>query len=250
MPMSYRALCNDFYINQRLSLKMDLPMRRETVLAMFDRVRRERPWMERFRRQPHELSLESRPNGLGGSQQQWVALRKSSVRSGSVNPESADEAFGLHRLVAEICPYFLDISALDIDHVELLFGFDLIAAGNHDAIAFAALMGGTPLAALVEMPESLVLECAPVLAIALDASCSLQAHVEIKTRSSTRQVRTGEYREEPMSVYLTVRKYGPISDLKDLAVVQTMLIEKGEELIATHVVPHVLTPIRDAIAAG
>jgi len=250
MPMSYRALCNDFYINQRISLKMDLPMRRDTVLAMFDRVRREHPWMERFRRYQHELALESRPNGIGGSQQQWVALRKSSVRSGSVNPETAEDAFKLHRLVLELSPYFLDISALDIDHVELLFGFDLIAAGNHDAMVFNALLKNSPLASLADEPGAVILECPPVLGIALDESCSLQAHMEVKTRSSTRQVRTGEYRDEPMSIYLTVRKYGPIDDIKDLAKVQELLVEKGEELVSTHVVPQVLTPIRDAIAAG
>lgn len=250
MPMSFRALCNDFYINQRVALKMDLPMRRDTVLAMFDRVRREHPWMERFRRYHNELALESAPRGTSGSQQQWVALRKASVRSGSVNPETADEALKLHRLVLEICPYFLDISPLDIDHVELLYGFDLMAAGNHDAIVFRALMQNSPLASLVDAPDAVVLECPPVLGVALDESCSLQAHVEVKTRTSTHQVRTGEYRDEPLSVYLTIRKYGPINDLKDLAGVQTLLVEKGEELVTSKIVPNVLMPIREAIVSG
>ncbi|MGE3109435.1 MAG: hypothetical protein AB7G11_15310 [Phycisphaerales bacterium] len=248
--MSYRALCSDFYVNQRVALKMDLPMRRDTVLAMFDRVRREHPWMERFRRYQHELSLESRTPAGGDTQQQWLALRKSSVRSGSVNPESPEDAFRLHRLVLEISPYFLDISALDIDYVELLFGFDLTAMGNHDAMAFNALLRSSPLAHFADAPGSIVLECAPVLGIALDEGCTLQAQVEVKTRSSARQVKTGEYREEPLSIYLTVRKYGPIDDIKDLAKLQSMLIEQAEELIASRVVPHVLMPLRDIIASG
>lgn len=257
MTMSYRALCNDFYINQRISLKMDLPMRRDTVLAMFDRVRREHPWMERFRRYQHELALESHhPSSsasalaIAAAPQQWLALRKASVRSGSVNPESVDDAFRLHRLVLEISPYFLDISALDIDHVELLYGFDLITMGNHDAMAFNALLRQSTLGSIADAPGAVVLDCAPVLAVALDESLSLQAQVEIKTRSSARQVRTGEYREEPLSIYLTVRKYGPIDDIKDLTQVQTMLIEEGETLVNDRVVPHVLMPLRDAMASG
>src|SRR5580765_344405 len=109
MPLSYRALCSDFYINQRLSLKMDLPMRRDTVLTMFDRVRRQQPWMDRFRRYRNELALESSAHG---PTQHWLALRRSSVRCGSVNANTDDEAFGLHKLVLEIAPYFLDISPL------------------------------------------------------------------------------------------------------------------------------------------
>jgi hypothetical protein len=153
MPMSYRALCNDFYVNQRVSLKMDLPMRRDTVLTMFDRVRREHPWMERFRRYNNELALESKTPTAGESQhQQWVALRKSSVRSGSVNPETTEEAFRLHKLVLDVAPYFLDISPLDIDHIELLFGFDLVAMGNHDAMAFGALLRSSMLSNFAESP--------------------------------------------------------------------------------------------------
>ena len=55
--------------------------------------------MERFRRYQNELALES---NSAGAQQQWVALRKASVRSGSVNAESVEDAFRLHKLVLEI----------------------------------------------------------------------------------------------------------------------------------------------------
>ena len=40
MSDSYGALASDFYVNQRLNLKMDLPTERETVLNMFDRARK------------------------------------------------------------------------------------------------------------------------------------------------------------------------------------------------------------------
>ena len=39
MASSYRALCSDFYINQKISVKLDLPRGRETILDLFERIR-------------------------------------------------------------------------------------------------------------------------------------------------------------------------------------------------------------------
>ena len=50
MGDSYKALCSDFYINQKLTVKMDLPRSRETVLEFFERVRKQFPQMNQFRR--------------------------------------------------------------------------------------------------------------------------------------------------------------------------------------------------------
>lgn len=247
MPLSYRALCSDFYINQRLNLKMDLPMRRDTVLSLFDRVRREHPWMDRFRRYKNELALES--SQQRGSAQHWVALRKSSVRSGSVNPETETEAFGLHKLILELAPYFLDISSLDIDFIELLYGFDLAAPGNHDAAICAALMGNSPLARLADIPGATVIDYAPIVGMILDEPAGFQAHFEVKTRAPSR-AGVVEGAEAPISIYLTVRRHGPIADLKDIPAFTQAMTEKGEELISTRLVPYLLVPIRESIAMG
>jgi hypothetical protein len=270
MPSEYGAIAADFYINQRLNLKMDLPMRRDTVLALFDRIRRTLPGMDRFKRYEAELALESKPaggaSGAGpGGGQQWLAIRKTSVRSGSVNPESSEQAYGLHKLALEAAPYFLDISPLDVDHLEVLFGFDMPAAGNHDAIVFNALYAGSPLAALAEAAAGseagavsprygaaagVPIDCQPVLGIALSDSLEQQAHIEIKTRTTVRQVKSGEYREDPISIYLIVREYGPFNDTKDLLSVHERLTERGERLLNTCIVPKLLVPIRHAISAG
>ena len=127
MVNSIGALCTDFYVNQKLGLKMDLPTARETVLDMFDRIRKELPNMDRFRRYKGELALESPELD---SQYNWLALDRTSVRSGWVNPESLAEAYRLHRLILEVAPYFLSISPLDVEFVELVFGFDLEALGR------------------------------------------------------------------------------------------------------------------------
>src|SRR6185503_9086657 len=150
-----------FYVNQKLSLKMDLPSSREAVLDLFDRVRRDFPQMDRFRRYAGELALES-PEQT--SQYAWMAMRRTTMRSGWVNPESLEQAYKLHRLLLEIAPYYLSISPIDVEFMELVFGFDLRAERNRNDVVFEALLGDSPLASLIdhEQRES-VIESQPFL---------------------------------------------------------------------------------------
>lgn len=243
MTDSYRALCSDFYINQKLSVKLDLPKSRETVLEMFERLRRQFASMTQFRRYKDELALESAP---GSTPHQWLAVRSSNIRSGSVNPQSAASAYGLHRAVVETAPFFLTISPLDIDFVELLFGFDLLTSRPHDPIVHRALYDGTPLGDLIALPGARAVDCQPLLGLALSDTGDLEAHFEVKTRTHE----PGEGDEaEPISVYLTVRKYGPVGDLKELPDVIDDLARRGERLVEDRLVPSLLGPIREAIAA-
>lgn len=249
MSSDYASICSDFYVNQRLNLKMDLQMRRDTVLSLFDRVRRERAGMDRFKRYSNELALESRSTAEDPSYQ-WVAVRKTSVRSGSVNHDSDASAHDLHRLVLEAAPYFLDISPLDVDHLEILFGFDMLAAGNHDAIVFNALLAGSPIATLCDRPSVTPVDCQPVFGVALSDDGRLQAHFEVKTRSAERHGRASEGREDPISLYLIIRQHGPFNDIRALPAAYNTLVARGEELLERRIVPNLLIPIRDAISAA
>ena len=69
MTTSYSVICSDFYVNQKLALKLDVPSSRETVLHMFDRVRKELPRMDRFRR--YEDELRSNPTRSTASTPGW-----------------------------------------------------------------------------------------------------------------------------------------------------------------------------------
>ena len=244
MVNSIGALCTDFYVNQKLGLKMDLPTARETVLDMFDRIRKELPNMDRFRRYKGELALESPELD---SQYNWLALDRTSVRSGWVNPESLAEAYRLHRLILEVAPYFLSISPLDVEFVELVFGFDLEAMTNRNEVVFEALLAQSPLMSLVETDRESVLDAQPFVGFSLSRRCDVQAFVEIKTRSRSAEVAAGRFENEPISVYLTVRRYGPFQTIQDFSDSFGALAGHAERLSEVRVIPHVVMPIREQL---
>ncbi len=255
MSSSYRAICSDYYVNQKLNLKLDLPRERQTILDMCDRVRRQFQSMTQFRRYRDELALESEPSG---GPHRWLAIRNSSIRSGDVNPASFAEAYALHRHLLEVAPYFLGISSLDVDYLELLYGFDLSADRNHDEIVFEALVAGSPLAKLLDTPGATAIDCQPLFGIALKDVAGrdgrrlgdVEVNFEVKTRNGARDGRQGGETAEPMSVYLTLRKYGPMSDIKDLPAVLEALTEVGEDLVDSRVIPNIIVPIRQAMGSS
>lgn len=244
MATSFGALCTDFYINQRLVLKMDLPSARETVLDLFDRIRKERPSMDRFRRYDGELALESSPQD---GTYDWFALRQTSVRSGAVNPESLNTAYQLHRLILEVTPYFLSVSPLDVDYLELMFGFDLEAKGNHDEIVFDALIGETSLGKLVDTTRAMPLDIQPFFTFALDEERRIQVNFEVKTRTSERELDEEKFEDEPISVFLGLRQLGPVKHIDDLPKAFETLSSTAEQLAADKVVPLLIEPISRVI---
>ncbi len=243
MSESYRALASDFYINQKLSLKLDLPRERQVILDLFDRVRRQFPSMNQFRRYRDELALEAEANA---AQHRWIAIRTNNIRSGAVNPSDLEEAYTVHRHILDVAPFFLSISPLDVDYLELLYGFDLLTDRNHDEIVYEALVASSPLASLLDIPGSQVVDCQPLYGVVLREAQDIEVNFEVKTRAASREGR----RDEPISIYLTMRKYGPINEIKQLPEVLASLIQHGEELVDTRVVPNLVVPIRDAIGSS
>lgn len=244
MPDSYRALCSDFYVNQKLSLKLDLPRERQTVLDLFDRVRRQYTAMSQFRRYKDEVALETEPNA---DQNRWVAIRTNNIRSGMVNPETLTEAYTLHAHVLEVAPYFLSISPLDVDYQELLYGFDIQSERAQDEVVYDALIAHTPLASLLDVPEARVADCQPLFGMTVkDGDGEVEVSYEVKTRSAGR----GGRGDEPISIYLTLRKFGPVAEIRQLPEVLKQLARLGEELVESRAVPHLVVPIRDAAGAG
>ena len=248
MTESFRALCSDFYINQKIAVKMDLPRGRDTVLELFERVRKQFPTMSTFRRYKEELALESpHPDGVP----RWLAARPSNTRSGVLTPAEHTEGFSLHRHILDAAPFFLNISPLDIDYIELLYGFDLVAGGNHDAIVYEALLPGSPLAQLADIHGAVSVDCQPLLGMRIAGREDTEIYFEDKTRAGTSTgFRDADAPPEPISVYLTLRRFGSVSDIKELGDIFTKMSRLGEELVESKVVPTLLVPIRDAIGSG
>lgn len=244
MATSFGALCTDFYINQRLGLKMDLPTERETILHFFDRIRADQPTMKRFRRYSDELALES---SARDAVYRWMALRTSSIRAGFVNPETLEEAYDLHRLILKICPFHLSISPLDVEVQELTFGFDLEAKANQNEVVYDALLAETPLGSLLEYPGATPLDVQPALGITLNEECDLQAFFEVATTTSNKQIRLNRFRTEPISVWVTVRKLGPIDKPEDLLERFDVLGQYCEQLATEKAIPDLIQPISRAL---
>lgn len=247
MSDSFRALSTDFYVNLKLGVKMDLPQTREPVLELFERVRRRFPSMDQFRKYKDELALES---AQAEAPHRWLAVRSNSVRAGVVNPDRFEHAYELHRHILEVSPYFLTISPLDVDFIELLYGFDLECGGNHDAVIYEALMQHSPIGGVMDLPGATPIDCQPILSVAFGANREYEAHFEVKSRTPVGGRPEGEASGEPISVYVTVRRTGAAGDLKDLPARLAEVSRWGEELVETRVVPSLLVPLRDAIAFG
>ena len=247
MATSFGALCTDFYVNQKLALKMDLPGERDTVLHFFDRIRKQAPALNRFRRYDGELALES---GRRDGEYQWLALRRTSVRSGHVNPQSMNDAYQFHRLILDVAPHFLGVNALDVDYLELMFGFDLDCKENHDEVIHQALFADTPVGKLVDTPKGKVLDVQPVFGTTLTEKGDLQAYYEVKTRQKSRRGSSRQFRDEPISLFLTLRQYGPIDSVEQLQTINESLTQQCEALATDKLVPDLLTPIARQITSS
>ncbi|MBL9032653.1 MAG: hypothetical protein JNM80_13235 [Phycisphaerae bacterium] len=234
-----RALCDDYYVNLKLGLKLDQDRERQTVLDLFDRVRRQFPAMANFRRYKDELALEA---DAASTNHQWVALRERSLRAGSVNPARLADAYAFHRAILEIAPFFLGVSPLDADFVELLFGFDLAADMPHDALVGHALLADSAFGPLLDAPGVAVASCQPSIGLTLDDR--LEAQIEVKTRPRT------DRGPEPLSVYVTLRTHGPFPRIEDLPAVMEDLGRRAEALVDEFAVPRLIRPLHDAIRGG
>ncbi len=247
MSNPYASFCQDFYINLRLNTQLNLPHNRETVLHFFERVQKECPTMTQFRRHDSgDFNLEE--DRRSGSYR-WVRLESRRLVAGYVNPPTIEDALALHRFLLQLAPYHLGISVLEIEHLEVLFGFDLSYRGNHDDVVVESLLTDSPLACLLDEEGARPVDVQPSIAVALTDDCRLQARVEVLTRTDNYQVRTGDYSEDEISVYLTVRRYWGDRPKEPLEQVFADLFDRADSLSSQRIVPKILRPISSAIAS-
>ena len=242
----YGVFSDDFYVNMNLSTEMELPQGRESVLHYFEQIRRRFPKMQNFySREKSEFVLEEEKEA---GAYRWVSIEKKRVNSGVVNPESYEAAIQQHREVLELVPFELSISPLDCESLSLMFGFDFAFRGNHNELLTEAIGVSPGLEPLMTAPNTKLLSAEPSLQFSLDQDCRTQCRVSFETRTTAYQVRTGDFGEEQLSVYLTVRRYDSLDANESYADEILRLSAFGRDLVDDYLVPNVLRPLQQAIS--
>jgi hypothetical protein len=83
----------------------------------------------------------------------------------------------------------------------------------------------------------------------LDEECATQVRLNFESRTTGFHVRTGDFGEEQLSVYLTVRRFDSLRPKEDFAVELSRLADVGCGLLDEHIIDNVLKPLQQAIAA-
>ncbi|MDX1967552.1 MAG: hypothetical protein SFV23_10300 [Planctomycetaceae bacterium] len=243
----YASLADDFYVNMNLNTEMQLPAGRETVLGFFERIQKQHPSMRNFYTRDNGDFVLEEDKDMG--HQRWVSLEPRRVCSGHVNPGNVDQAIEQHALVLELVPYMLSVSPLDCEALDYMLGFDFTYRGNHDALVAEALGTSSALESLVDITGAQILSYEPSMTISLDEACRRQARLMIETRTNAYQVRRGEYPEDHISVYFTVRQYGSLESNTSYEETLTQLRSTCEQMFERHVIDQVLKPLQQAISA-
>ncbi|WP_436715362.1 hypothetical protein U8335_22895 [Roseiconus lacunae] len=242
----YGMYSDDFYINMNLATELDLPQNRESVLHFYEQVRRRFPKMVNFySREKSEFVLEEEKEQ---GAYQWVSTEPRRLNSGTVNPDSLETALELHRTVLELVPYELSITPLDCESLSVMFGFDFGYRGNHNEILTQVLGVAPALEKLIHQPYGKVLSNEPSIQFSLDEDCRTQCRVSFESRTTAYQVRTGEFGEDQLSVYLTVRRFDSLGPNEAFDAEFTRLAALGRDLIDEYLVGNVLRPLQEAIS--
>ena len=238
---------DDFYVNLNLNTEMELPTARDTVLHYFEQMKKAFPDLRNFyTRESGDLVLEGDKDE---SSYRWLALEPRRLCSGLVNPNTLDEAYRQHEMVLELAPHLLTISVLDCEALDVMYGFDFNYEGNHDEVVAEALGVIPGLEALFDRGPARVINYEPTITLALEDTCRLQARLSIETRTNAYQVRTGEFGDDQISLYFTVRQYwgqGTEGTFLDAFRRQRTI---GEEMLQTAIIPRIVRPLARAIAS-
>ncbi len=243
----YNEDADDFYVNVNLNTEMDLPTSRDTVLHFFEQMRKGFPELRNFyTRESGDLVLEGDKDAEA---YRWVAIEPRRLCSGHVNPISLEDSYRQHEMVLDFAPHLLTISLLDCEALDVMFGFDFSYEGNHDEVVAEAFGIGQGLEGLLDIPGSKVINYEPSVTLTIDESCRLQCRLSVETRTNAYQVRTGEFPDDQISLYFTVRQYwgaGPEMSFVDSFRHQR---EVGEKALTEIVIPRIVRPLAQAIAS-
>jgi len=242
----YANLCDEFFVNMNLGTEMDLPDNRETVLHFFEQIQKTFPTMRNFysRDRGDFVLEEDKDNG----KYRWCSIQSRRLCSGYLNPPATEDAIEQHAKVLDVAPYLLSVSPLDCETLDVLYGFDFTYRGNHNMLVAEALGVPPSMDALTENFEGQIIGFEPHLTFAIDEQCRTQFRISIETRSTAYQVRTGEYSDEPLSVYVTARQYGSIGPDRTLVDISRNLSSICERMLDSYIIENILSPLARTIS--
>lgn len=242
----YGSYSDDFYVNLNLNTEMELPSSRETVLHFFDQLRKQYPNMRNFYcRDRGEFVLEEDKDQ---GNYRWATIEPRRICSGFVNPPSLDEVFTQHALVLDTVPYTLSVSTLDCESLNVMYGFDFTYRGNHNELLAEALGLSPAFDKVAEITGGTLVSNEPSIQLALDDECRVQCRLSVETRTGAYHIRTKEYPEEQLSVYLTLRRYGSLDPGETYTSTMNDLRTRCEDILDNHVVENILVPLQQTIA--
>jgi hypothetical protein len=242
----YGALCDESYVNMHLGTEMDLPQNRESILHFFEQVQKRFPTMSNFSaRERGEYCLEEDKDA---GQYRWVSIESRRLSSGTVNPANVEDAVTQHATVLELIPYALSISHLDCESLNFTMGFDYNYRGNQNELLAEALGMMPAMEKLAAISGTSILGYEPSIQLAIDEDCKTQCRMAFETRTTAYQVRSGEYGEEQLSVYLNLRRYDSLSAGEDFATEMHRLAKLCEKMVDEYLVENVLRPLQQTIA--
>jgi hypothetical protein len=243
---SYHALADDFYVSMNLSTEMDLSGSRETILHYFEQMQKRFPELRNFyARDKGDFVLEA--DKEDGSYR-WCSVEQRRICSGHVNPPSFEAALDQHRHALELAPYGLSLSRLDCEALDLLMGFDFTYRGNQNQLIAEALGVCPAYEKLATMPDATFISNEPAITFALDDECRIQCRINVETRTNAYQIRTGEFQDEQVSVYVTARQYGSLPPETSYVDAIDRLARLCRDVVDGYVVDGVLQPLARAIA--
>lgn len=244
--IEFKDLSDDFYVNVNLNTEMEISTTREGVMHYFEQVQKQYPSMKNFyarERGEFVLEEEKEPGFY-----RWTSVEQRRICSGYVNPPNYDDAISQHNSILEQLPYTLSIGGLDCESLNFMYGFDFSYRGNHSELVAEALGVSPAFDSLLQGKANKLIGVDPSVQFALDSECRVQCRISIESRSSTVAIRTGEFPEEQLSVYLTIRRYGSLPAGTTFVDAIKPLQEHAESITSEYLIDNVLVPLQRAIA--
>ncbi|MGN6133698.1 MAG: hypothetical protein ACTHOU_04315 [Aureliella sp.] len=242
----YGAFCDETYVNMHLTTEMDIPQNRDSVLHFFEQVQKRYPQLRNFyARERSEYCLEEEKEAGG---QRWVSIEPRRLSSCAMNPATFAEAIDQHCSILDLIPFSLSISHLDCESLNVTMGFDYNYRGNQNDLLAEALGLIPAHEKLLDIPGTSILGYEPSIQLALDEDCHTQCRLAFETRTNPYQVRSGEFAEEQLSVYLLVRRVDSLRQGENFVDEMRRLANICTDMVDNHLIENVLRPLQQTIA--